>query len=95
MIIDGDDLTWLQTEDRSPIVRLRANPYYWDRIRGPQLQEVGFRNDLSREQGIDLVCDAVGEVDIVTEVPPAQATGCAVPDMRGWSRRTRCDRWPA
>ncbi|MDQ3762378.1 MAG: hypothetical protein M3460_12055 [Actinomycetota bacterium] len=32
-----------------------------------------FRNDLSREQGIDLVCDTVGEVDIVTEVPPSAA----------------------
>jgi ABC-type oligopeptide transport system substrate-binding subunit len=70
---DGDDRTWLQTEDRSPTVRLRANPHYWDRVRGPRLQEVEFRNDLSREQAIELVCETVGEVDIVTEVPPEAA----------------------
>ncbi len=70
---DGDDRTWLQTEDRSPVVRLRANPRYWDRRRGPHLEEVEFRNDLDREQALELVCEDVGEVDIVTEVPPAAA----------------------
>lgn len=73
VVTDGADRTWLQTEDRSPTVRLQANPRYWDRTRGPHLAEVEFRNDLSRERGLDLVCDTVGEVDIVTEVPPAQA----------------------
>ena len=73
VITDGNDRTWLQTEDRSPTVRLRANPHYWDRLRGPHLQEVEFRNDLTREQAIDLVCDTVGKVDIVTEVPPSAA----------------------
>lgn len=46
---------------------------YWDRLRGPYLQEVEFRNDLTREQATDLVCDTVGEVDIVTEIPPSAA----------------------
>ncbi len=73
VITDGDDRTWLQTEDRSPVVRLRASPHYWDRVRGPRVHEVVFRNDLSLDQAIDLVCDRVGEVDIVTEVPPRQA----------------------
>lgn len=54
-------------------MRLRANPQYWDAVRGPHLQELEFRNDLSREQGLDLVCDSVGEVDLVTEVPHARA----------------------
>ncbi|MDQ4011301.1 MAG: ABC transporter substrate-binding protein [Actinomycetota bacterium] len=54
-------------------MRLRANPHYWDRLRGPRLQEVEFRNEMTREQAIDLVCDTVGEVDIVTEVPPSAA----------------------
>jgi ABC-type oligopeptide transport system substrate-binding subunit len=73
VVIDGEDRTWLQTEDRSPAVRLRANPHYWDRARGPRVQEVEFRNDLSREQALDLVCDTEGEVDLVTEVPPRNA----------------------
>jgi ABC-type transport system substrate-binding protein len=66
---DGDDRTWLQTEDRSPTVRLQANSQYWDRVRGPRVREVEFRNDLTPERALDLVCDTVGEVDIVTEVP--------------------------
>ncbi len=32
-----------------------------------------FRNDLSPEQALDLVCTGEGEVDIVTEVAPADA----------------------
>jgi hypothetical protein len=73
VVTDGADRTWLQTEDRCPVVRLRANEHYWDTARGPHVAEVEFRNDLSREQGLDLVCDTVGEVDIVTEVPPAHS----------------------
>ena len=65
--------TWLQHEDRTPRVRLVANPNYWDVARGPHLQEIVFRNDLSREQALDLVCTTEGEVDIVTEVAPADA----------------------
>lgn len=70
---DGEDCTWLQTEDRSPTVRLRANPSYWDRRRGPRLADVEFRNDLAPAQALQFVCDRVGEVDIVTEVSPAEA----------------------
>ena len=50
-----------------------ANPRHWDVSRGPHLAEVVFRNDLSPEQALDLVCTTEGEVDIVTEVPPAEA----------------------
>lgn len=70
---DGEDRTWLQTQDRSPTVRLRANPHYWDRRRGPRPAEVEFRNDLDRHRALDLVCDTAGEVDVVTEVPHALA----------------------
>ncbi len=73
VISDGEDRTWLQTQDRSPVVRLRSNEHYWDRVRGPHLEEVEFRNTLSREEALDLVCDTVGEVDIVTEVPAGAA----------------------
>ena len=65
--------TWLQTQDRTPRVRLRANRDYWDRARGPRLEEVVFRNELSRSDAIEKVCTGEGEVDIVTDVPHAQA----------------------
>lgn len=65
--------TWLQREERTPRVRLVANPHYWDKARGPYLKEVVFRNDLPPDRALDLVCTTAGEVDIVTEVPPAEA----------------------
>lgn len=54
-------------------MRLVANPTYWNRRRGPRLAEVSFRNDLSLERALELVCTSEREVDLVTEVPPAQA----------------------
>ena len=65
--------TWLQREDRTPRVRLVANTNYWDKRRGPRLREVVFRNDLSPEEALELVCATEGEVDILTEVSPADA----------------------
>lgn len=65
--------TWLWRETRTPRVRLAANPDYWDTGRGPHLAEVVFRNDLSPERALELVCTTEGEVDIVTEPPPAAA----------------------
>lgn len=65
--------TWLQREERTPTVRLVANTSYWDKPRGPRLEEVVFRNDVSPGDALELVCDTEGEVDIVTEVPPARA----------------------
>ena len=65
--------TWLQQEDRTPTVRLAANPDYWDKDRGPHLREVVFRNDLSPTEALERVCTTEGEVDIVTEVSPADA----------------------
>ncbi len=63
----------LPTEDRTPRVRLVANTGYWDRRRGPRLEQVVFRNDVSSPRALELVCETEGEVDMVTEVPPAQA----------------------
>lgn len=65
--------TWLQREERTAEVCLVANPRYWNKNRGPRLRKVVFRNDLSRDDALDLVCTTEGEVDIVTEVPPARA----------------------
>ena len=65
--------TWVQEEDRTPEVRLVANPNYWDVARGPHLAEVVFRNDLTPAQALHLVCTTEGEVDLVTEIDPADA----------------------
>ncbi|PLS86969.1 MAG: hypothetical protein CYG60_04440 [Actinobacteria bacterium] len=65
--------TWLWREDRTPTVRLAANTSYWDKMRGPCLREVVFRNDVSPERALDLVCTTEGEVDILTEVSPSDA----------------------
>ncbi len=65
--------TWLQKEDRTPLVRLQANPNYWDSGRGPHLKEILFRNDLAPREALRLVCDTEGEVDLVTEVSPVDA----------------------
>ena len=54
-------------------MRLVANRGYWDRRRGPRLQEVVFRNDLGAQEALEAVCTTECEVDIVTEIPPDQA----------------------
>jgi len=65
---------WLPLkEDRTPRLRLEANSKYWDGRRGPHLREVVFRNDISPEQALELVCNTEGEVDLVTEIPPDKA----------------------
>lgn len=53
---------WLQRVERTPRVRLVANPHYWNTKRGPHLQEVVFRNDLTPQQTLELVCTTKGEV---------------------------------
>jgi len=65
--------TWLWSEDRTPEVRLVANRGYWNRRRGPRVEEVVFRNDMPAETALDLVCTTDGEVDILTELDPAHA----------------------
>jgi peptide/nickel transport system substrate-binding protein len=65
---------WLDIkQERTPRVVLTANPDHWNTERGPRLQKVIFRNDLSPQEALRLVCDAEGEVDLVTEVSPADA----------------------
>ena len=60
-------------EDRAPTLRLTANTDYWNKARGPYLQEAVFRNDVSPDTALDLVCTTDGEVDILTEVSPEDA----------------------
>jgi peptide/nickel transport system substrate-binding protein len=52
---------------------LEAFPDHWNKERGPRLEKVIFRNDISPAEALDLVCDTEGEMDIVTEVAPADA----------------------
>ena len=63
----------IETEQRSPQLVLEANPDHWNVERGPHVERAVFRNDLSPERALDLCLDGDGEVDIVTEVSPADA----------------------
>jgi len=65
---------WLPTgTPRTDRVVLEANAGHWNTQRGPRLERVIFRNDLSPAEGLDLVCTTEGAVDLVTEVAPALA----------------------
>lgn len=65
--------TWLKKEElRTPMVVLDANYDYWNDDRGPQLERVVFRNDLTKQKALELCLSTVGKVDIVTNVPPSQ-----------------------
>lgn len=65
---------WLPTrENRTAQVVLEANTGHWNLERGPRLERAVFRNDLSQSEALDLVCSTEGEVDIVSEVSPADA----------------------
>ncbi|WP_047866686.1 ABC transporter substrate-binding protein [Rubrobacter aplysinae] len=66
--------TWLTTDlPRSDRVVLEANTDYWDRERGPWLEKVVYRNDIDHADALEKVCSTEGEIDIVSEVSPADA----------------------
>ena len=67
--------SWLiEAESRSAEVVLEANLDHWNRAeRGPRVQRAVFRNNLSPSQALELCLSGDGEVDIVTEVSPADA----------------------
>jgi peptide/nickel transport system substrate-binding protein len=65
---------WLAIrEERAPLLVLEANRQYWNMARGPRLEWVIFRNDLPPDEALRLCLHAEGQVDLVTEVPPAEA----------------------
>jgi peptide/nickel transport system substrate-binding protein len=67
--------TWLTVdEERTPFVVLGANRHYWNPERGPRLQRVVFRNDLTPEDALHRCMTTEGQVDLVTNVPPAMAS---------------------
>ena len=63
----------IESEDRSPRLVLEANRSHWNIERGPRLERANFRNDLTPAQALDLCISTEGEMDIVTEVSPADA----------------------
>ena len=63
----------IESEDRSPLLVLEANRSHWNIERGPRLERAIFRNDLTPAQALDLCISTEGEMDIVTEVSPADA----------------------
>ncbi len=66
--------SWLiESEQRDPLVVLEANLDHWNRSRGPWIDKAVFRNDLTPDQALELCLSTDGEVDIVTEVSPADA----------------------
>ncbi len=66
--------TWLFTDfPRSERVVLEANTDHWNKERGPRLERVVYRNDIEHSEALDKVCDTEGEIDIVSEVSPADA----------------------
>ena len=77
VIMSPDPYTcaWLiESEDRSPELVLEANLDHWNRAeRGPRVQRAVFRNNLSPSRALELCISGDGEVDIVTEVSPADA----------------------
>lgn len=65
---------WLPTREvRSDRIVLEANPDHWNRARGPHVERVVYRNDITPTKALDLVCDGEGEVDVLSEVSPADA----------------------
>ena len=52
---------------------LEANLDHWNRGRGPWIERAVFRNDLTPDRALELCLTTDGEVDIVTEVSPADA----------------------
>nr|WP_261178635.1 ABC transporter substrate-binding protein [Anaerobacillus sp. CMMVII] len=68
------EATWItECELRTPYVHLIANDQYWDKKRGPRVSEIIFRNDLTKEQALDLCMNTEGQVDIVSMVEPKEA----------------------
>ena len=66
--------TWLgPRQQRTERVVLEANERHWNTQRGPRLQKVIYRNDLSPADALAAVCNREGEVDILSEVSPADA----------------------
>ena len=63
----------IESEERAARLVLEANRSHWNLERGPRLERAIFRNDLTPAKALDLCISTEGEMDIVTEVSPADA----------------------
>src|SRR5205823_4429811 len=63
----------IESEDRSPRLVLEAISNHYNHERGPRIERVIFRNDISPAEALELCISTQGEIDIVTEVSPADA----------------------
>src|SRR6266487_4140817 len=63
----------IESEERAPRLVLEANRSHWNHERGPRIERAIFRNDLSPAEALELCISTEGEIDIVTEVSPADA----------------------
>jgi ABC-type transport system substrate-binding protein len=63
----------IESEDRSDDLVLEANTEHWNAERIPRVGRVVFRNSLTPAEGLELCISGEGEVDVVTEVSPADA----------------------
>jgi len=54
-------------------VVLEANTDHWNKERGPRLEKITYVNDMDPSEALNQVCDSEGEIDIVSEVSPADA----------------------
>ena len=76
MSADPYACAWLiESEQRDAEVVLEANLDHWNRNeRGPRVQRAVFRNNLAPPEALNLCLNGDGEVDIVTEVSPDDAS---------------------
>jgi peptide/nickel transport system substrate-binding protein len=64
---------WItEKEERTRHIILDANLSYRDPGRGPHLKKVIFRNDLTKQQALDLCTSTEGQVDLVTGILPEE-----------------------
>jgi peptide/nickel transport system substrate-binding protein len=76
-MVSGDPFTctWLFTDfPRSDRVVLEANADHWNRERGPRLEKVVYVNDVDPVEALQKVCNTEGEIDVVSEVSPGDAS---------------------
>lgn len=83
MSTDPYTASWLiESQDRSAELVLEANLDHWNRAeRGPRVQRVVFRNNLSPAEALERCICTEGEVDIVTEVSSADAARVAASEF--------------
>ena len=81
-------------EERTARVVLEANRDH-NTPRTARVERVVFLNDLTPHEALEAVCDREGELDIVTEVSPADAARVEASEHARLVSSTPIDCWPA